>query len=314
MDNSLTALHTFFASGTSSVENKYETIEKSLSPYKIHPSTTTAESNPEGASNSRHVNVSIRKQLELQTATEAKIQKLLQAGSPLCSTLDQSRAGATSTPLSFSSSSSTSHYAQISPMRGVGIPRATPTYFQEISRSAEKSRSPIRRSLSPPANPALLQPKGLLFKSKPENNYLLNNNSQSAIGLNNLGGEGITSNGKWRLDKSDALNGNISKSDPKLTEASSSPPSHFYNKNKKASSNSAHSTPQKMVYPVYLRPEQNIPDVFANTKFKPIKGGGRNQGPAAYHKQRVTEKVKSDLENTRISRDDIVVTVRSAQV
>ena len=98
-----------FFLGTSSVENKYETIEKSLSPYRIRPSSTSAVERP--------IHVSIRKQLELQHQSPS---------SPLCFTVGQ--IGSCSPPPS-STPSSSSHYAQISPLRGVGV-NNTHTYFQ----------------------------------------------------------------------------------------------------------------------------------------------------------------------------------------
>ena len=58
-------------------------------------------------------------------------------------------------------------------------------------RRNEKSTSPSRRPLSPPN---ILHPRNPLFKSKPENNYPLNNNSsngkESGIGI---GGGGVAS-------------------------------------------------------------------------------------------------------------------------
>ena len=82
----------FFLSGTSSIENKYETIEKSLSPYKI---TAKAEKKgpPPAIPSKRHVNVSIRKQLELQHPNAAAASTAAAASStptsPLCSTVGQ---------------------------------------------------------------------------------------------------------------------------------------------------------------------------------------------------------------------------------
>ena len=80
----------------------------------------------------------------------------------------------------------------------------------------------------------------------------------------------------------------------------------------------------KAVSPVYLRPEQNIPEVFAaaSTGFKPI------ASEAATQKHKVSSPSTDGAaktavgENSRkgnqggmkLSRDDIVVTVRSAQV
>ena len=46
-------------------------------------------------------------------------------------------------------------------------------------RRNEKSTSPSRRPLSPPN---ILHPRNPLFKSKPENNYPLNNGKESGIG------------------------------------------------------------------------------------------------------------------------------------
>ena len=73
--------------GTSSVENKYETIGKSISPYKI---PNEVEEDPEFIPSNKHVHVSIRRQLELQhpsptsALAESRItlQQLLQQASP----------------------------------------------------------------------------------------------------------------------------------------------------------------------------------------------------------------------------------------
>ena len=52
-------------------------------------------------------------------------------------------------------------------------------------RRNEKSTSPSRRPLSPPN---ILHPRNPLFKSKPENNYPLNNNGkESGIGISGGG-------------------------------------------------------------------------------------------------------------------------------
>ncbi len=87
---------------------------------------------------------------------------------------------------------------------------------------------------------------------------------------------------------------------------------------------SAPTSPQRRVYPVYLRPEQNIPEVFNGSKFAPICVGARDdedddsddgdghigsKAAAGGGGGSNTYEV-----NSRISRDDIVVTVRSAQV
>ena len=86
-----TTLFSSFLSGTSSIENKYETIEKSLSPYKI---TAKAEKKgpPPAIPSKRHVNVSIRKQLELQHPNAAAVSTAAASStptSPLCSTVGQ---------------------------------------------------------------------------------------------------------------------------------------------------------------------------------------------------------------------------------
>ncbi len=123
-----------------------------------------------GMATNRHVHISIRKQLELQhplssaaspTAAAASnaepsgrlsLQQLLQQvssstpTSPLCSTVGQIYAAATGSPMRgctpvSSTPTSSSHYAQISPLRGVGVPNpggmGTPTYFQVNNRSAK---------------------------------------------------------------------------------------------------------------------------------------------------------------------------------
>ena len=83
----------FFLPGTSSIENKYETIEKSLSPYKITPKAEKGP--PPAVPSKRHVNVSIRKQLELQHPNAAAVSTAAAAAasstptSPLCSTVGQ---------------------------------------------------------------------------------------------------------------------------------------------------------------------------------------------------------------------------------
>ena len=144
--------------GTSSIENKYETIEKSLSPYKIDPSESIKNNSGGGTSSpGKRVQVSIRKQLlqqhEQESNSKAKLQKVHQQLQQFATNESSSSnfppphpylspsssrgaprefAGLSSISPSFSSSSS-SHYAQISPLRGVGRPAQqhnTPTYFQ----------------------------------------------------------------------------------------------------------------------------------------------------------------------------------------
>ena len=87
--------------GTSSIENKYETIEKSLSPYKITAAaakakakvtTSASTENVSAIPTKRHVNVSIRKQLELQHPSAAVVTAAAASStptSPLCSTVGQ---------------------------------------------------------------------------------------------------------------------------------------------------------------------------------------------------------------------------------
>ena len=81
--------------GTSSIENKYETIEKSLSPYKITAAAKAKATSTENVSalpTKRHVNVSIRKQLELQHPNAAVSTAAAASStptSPLCSTVGQ---------------------------------------------------------------------------------------------------------------------------------------------------------------------------------------------------------------------------------
>ena len=57
-------------------------------------------------------------------------------------------------------------------------------------RRNEKSASPSRRPLSPPN---ILHPRNPLFKSKPENNYPLNNNNNGKEGGIGVGGGGVAS-------------------------------------------------------------------------------------------------------------------------
>ena len=86
------------AAGTSSIEqqNKYETIEKSLSPYKITEAASTENvSGNVAIQKKRRVNVSIRKQLELQhpntSSAAAAAVTAASPTSPLCSTVGQVR-------------------------------------------------------------------------------------------------------------------------------------------------------------------------------------------------------------------------------
>ena len=96
--------------------------------------------------------------------------------------------------------------------------------------------------------------------------------------------------------------------------------------------NSALQSPVKRTtYPdcVYLRPEQNIPEIFsASTNFKPIgasrsgNAGSTSEGKNEGGKRRNSANVFGSAEENglvgkpqqRISRDDLVVTMRSAQV
>ena len=230
--------------------------------------------------------------------------------------------------------------------------------FQEISGRNEKSYAPSfpRRPLSPPTQPS--RGNGL-FKSKPENNYPLNNDSkqtttketprisQSTSGLNCLNG----------LDHGKAKTAAVFRSEPKLLTASTSgegsinvaaitplnsnsgqqrhqqPQQQQPRRRRVGGLSSAPTSPakNKVVYPVYLRPEQNIPEVFAaaSTGFKPIiseaqvmqqqqqqqkgrsveNGGGSKNGVEG-----VKSGNKGGIGGDGITRDDIVVTVRSAHV
>ncbi len=72
--------------------------------------------------------------------------------------------------------------------------------------------------------------------------------------------------------------------------------------------------PLPPVYPVYLRPEQNIPEIFGerSSKFTPI---CLATAAAADDDEDSDGGARKSYEvNSRISRDDIVVTVRSAKV
>ena len=89
-----------------------------------------------------------------------------------------------------------------------------------------------------------------------------------------------------------------------------------------AASPTSQSPAKHVVYPVYLRPEQNIPEVFGNTQFKPIEGGevesdrgvAGSAGGVAKGQEKGGVAEKEGEKQQPISRDDIVVTVRSAQV
>lgn len=209
-------------------------------------------------------------------------------------------------------------------------------------RRNEKSSSPSRRPLSPPVP----HPRNPLFKSKPENNYPLNNNngkdnsnsgvgvasriSQSTSGLNclmlnNNGLESIGSSGK-------ALSG--WRSDPRLSESNGSnfairhrepQQEHLQAARRRRLAGPPTGVPPttpgrnkcKAVSPVYLRPEQNIPEVFAaarSTGFKPIISEATRQQPSSPSKDGGERSKKGNQGGMKLSRDDIVVTVRSAQV
>ena len=245
-------------------------------------------------------------------------------------------------------------------------------------RRNEKSSvsSPSRRPLSPPNNN---HPKNALFKSKPENNYPLNNGcgggggkekeaanaasrriSQSTSGLNCL----MMSNGLDSSSSSGFAGESLSewRSAPRLSDSNGAnlairhvscrteehlcreyccsgkcqfqhrehqlqQQQHARRRRLAGQTGVAPTTlgrsKCKAVSPVYLRPEQNIPEVFAaaSTGFKPIIS-------EAAMKHRTSSPSKDDVagagektckkgggsQGLTLSRDDIVVTVRSAHV
>lgn len=352
------------SSGTSSVENKYETIEKSLSPYKIsnnainnNPEPTT--SSPSVAPHPPNVNISIRKQLQLnhngsacqsppmESPSKLTLQKLLQlaasspasSGSPLPRDLalyqregELGGFGGRFSALS-SPASSSSHYAQISPLRGIGMPRMTPTYFQELHRQDVLHNHPTRNQsplamkatnthLVTASSESRLATNDLAQGNSHPGQNLLKQVSQSAIQLNNQNLLKLQEI-KWCFQPQNRydLNDNISKSDPKIAQkvdlqtAATGHPLRVGHQHgglsrvARSVPGSANQTPVKHVMPdcVYLRPEQNIPEIFASTNFKPIGGGGDERS-------RLSDPKNKRIPNTRISRDDIVVTMRSAHV
>jgi hypothetical protein len=101
----------------------------------------------------------------------------------------------------------------------------------------------------------------------------------------------------------------MSLSEPKLEQPGFRPSLSDPNRSGLTPPRSTPTTPEKKkIYPVYLRPEQNIPDIFATTTFQPISPG------SVYGAERQLQLAKDKHGKHKISRDDIVVTVRSAQV
>ena len=132
------------------MENKYESIEKSLSPYKIQRTTPAPPTGPpppppppaaqqrtSRGGTSQQVNISIRKQLQQNGHGGQAIlpqgltnQQLLANNNLLLSTFSLTSTDDRS-PSVGSLASSSSHYAQISPLRGVAVGnRNGKSYFQ----------------------------------------------------------------------------------------------------------------------------------------------------------------------------------------
>ena len=223
------------------------------------------------------------------------------------------------------------------------------------SSSCSTPSSPIHQLQSSSSSSNLiLQPKNLLKSSKPENNYLLNKSSSQSELVNpnplpqtsSSSSSGAVGGGHFyqkrcfnnnNNNSNNRLYNNISKSDPKLLDNFFTPPQPSVQQRvasltgldgRRSVASPLHSPAPKLQgcqsVPdcVYLRPEQNIPDIFANTKFQPIGGGGGGGHRGDKHQQQSQDgelrgaggaKMQKNSP-TRISRDDIVVTVRSAQV
>ena len=330
------------SSNSCSTENKYETIGKSLEPYKISADTAEQKkpkrlpsnsSCSSAASSSGHDYGFASSVSPMSVATGQASQSPSSSGDE---TNERSSNKATHKAVS-------SHYAQISPLRGQGLPHpqlmgishnnnsvnASPvkSYFQELQcQDAAKSLPDINAvlPLKSPTNevrsPVLLQPQALQNLRGGQNTMISKPRSYSASS------EMLLSNAQYKFNQN--------------TRALVGSPLHQYqryntNQRPRAASSSSmlqdgvvvplHTpVPSRVYHPyqqlpgaslslqtlnlnkgcVYLRPEQNIPEVFAHpgTVFKPI--------DEVENASDVNDNVASDA----ISRDDIVVTMRSVNV
>jgi len=274
------------SSGTSSIENKYETIEKSLSPYKKRPGEALDSSlNP------------------FLSPPPSSPSSLLDLGASAAALVDAEG------KYFFSSSScaSSSHYAQISPLRGAGLPNTTsPNYFQV---SLLHVGHPLRRSFLYEQEITRCNGQHAAHAAQPAAPLNASRKSSSpirgAISLHRLrspNSQRCGSSGdllQMREKEENAFQRYVSKRTP--------PPPQPTKKTLAARlAASVPASPAKRIYPVYLRPEQNIPEVYAGNKFSPIDDSSTSN--------KENEVVLRRNDGARISRDDIVVTVRSAKV
>ncbi|XP_040564743.1 uncharacterized protein [Lepeophtheirus salmonis] len=262
---------------SSTNENKYETIGQSIRPYKIPEPPINASTTPD--------------------------------------------------------SSISSHYAQISPLHGTGLPSgamsSTPnspikSYFKEIVRSSDLQSLPIeaiRGGDDPQVTPPILTTpyssqllhslnsvgarKGFHKSSSSSMEILSPSADHSALlcplpmRRSGVSSSNSANNTPQKLSNSDTILWNSN------SHLKNTPPSTINNSNKRKS------TPVQQC--VYLRPEQNIPDIFGNAAFKPILDGLDSNFKNSGASRRASEE-EGSRGDAVISRDDIVVAMRSVNV
>ena len=353
------------SSNSCSTENKYETIGKSLEPYKISPSDNSQEiqKKPQrlpstGSSCSSSNSSSGHDYGFASSVSPMSVAPSATNGSQSPSSSGDEITTERSSKLTGLPSVS-SHYAQISPLRGQGLPHpqlmgiatssqqhnnnngsvnASPvkSYFQELQcQDAAKSlpdinavlplTSPHKSSGGTTAmevrSPVLLQPQALQGlgqnPSKPRSYsassemllsnaqyHKFNQNTRALVGSPLHQYQRYNTHQRPRAASSSSMLPDSGVAGgPMHTPVPHSRVYHPYQQLPGASLSLQTLNLNKGC--VYLRPEQNIPEVFAHpgTVFKPID-----------EVENASDIVNDNVASDAISRDDIVVTMRSVNV
>ena len=347
------------SSNSCSTENKYETIGKSLEPYKISsdsqepqkkpkrlPSTGSSCSSAASSSGHDYGFASSVSPMSVATGQTNGSQSPSSSGDEITNNERSSKTGLPKV---------SSHYAQISPLRGQGLPHphlmgitssqqhnnnssvnASPvkSYFQELQcQDAAKSLPDINAviPLTSPSikssgttmtevrSPVLLQPQALQSlrqsQSKPRSysasseillsnaQYKFNQNTRALVGSPLHQYKRYNTNQRPRAASSSSM-----LQDSGIVGAMHTPVPHsrvYHPYQQLPGASLSLQTLNLNKGCVYLRPEQNIPEVFAHpgTVFKPID-----------EVENASDIVNDNVASDAISRDDIVVTMRSVNV